>query len=237
VTRLLAACGAAASLLVLSGCAVTGTAVISPDDIVTIYGTISETPSADGTSPACERIRSSGLGLVVQAMPSAPVGSVGCQITGTVGIQAFAPLGYGVGLAHTGDGRYTLLAPAALFSQTPPADTLDVAITFPGTVLASDPAAKVDGSVVRWSAAPNAGEGLWVSSLQGGDLPPASLLGLLALGGLLFGLAASIVTLSLRRTLRRRAAAALAPAASEVDAEASEPVADDTSEWAPDADR
>jgi len=238
VNRLVSGCAAAASVVLLSGCAVTGTVVISPDDMVTFNGTVSEPAPAGSTPSTCERIRSSGLGLLVTSVPSDSDRTVGCQVTGSVGIQAFATLGFGVALAHTGDGRYALLAPATLFNQTSTPDSINVAVTFPGTVVAFDPAAKVDGSVVRWTKPPASGQGLWVSSLEGSRLPLPSLLGLLGLGGLAAGLAASVGTLSLLRLLRRRSAAAAARAASgPVVEQPDETAAPDTSEWAPDADR
>lgn len=258
MNRVAVGCAAAISVVLLSGCAVTGTVAISPDDVVTINGTVSESLPAGSIPSTCERIRSSGLGLLVTTLPPSgatpsPGGqtpsagdsdrTLSCQVTGTVGIQAFASMGFGVALAHTGDGRYALLAPASLFRQSADADTIDVAVTFPGTVVASDPVARVDGSVVRWAVAPPEGQGLWVSSLEGSRLPLASLLGLMGLGGVLLGLAASLGVMGLRRRmrlrLRRRAAAdeaAAAAAAASAPDEADEPAAPDATEWAPDAD-
>lgn len=248
MNRFLASCAALAAMCLLSGCSVAGTAVISQDDVVTINGSIREKPAADGTSATCQRMRSSGLGLLVAPDPLDANGTVGCQVTGTVGIQAFAWVGFGVGIAHTPDRRYTLLVPANLFGQASTTDSLDVEVTFPGAVLATDPAARSTGSVVRWTTAPKAGEGLSAISLDAGDLAPGSALGLALAGGLLGGLVTSLTFLTLRRAARRGAGAdAEGPAAegpaAQPDADAVAEVAapdvaaPDPSVWAPDADR
>lgn len=220
--------------LALPGCSLRGTAVVTTDDRVTVDAVLQQSDAeATASGSACDTLTSSGLGLAVTPLPGP--GLVRCRVRGDVSLTALALFGFGPTLRHTGDGRYVLLAPAALFAGAAPDSQLDVSVTFPGAVVDADPAAQLDGSVVRWTAWP-ANEGLRAVGLEGGGLPTPLTLGLLGGGGLLLGLASSVVLQSLRAGLRRRSPGV---ADDEPDVPPAAPVTGgaDEESWASDADR
>ncbi len=192
-------------LPLVGGCSVVGTAVISPDDIVTVEATIWET--RDGQS-ACTGLADPLLGLSVQPLtdPASPARS-GCRVRGSLHLVALAVPDLGVSLRHTGDGRYVLIAPSGLWDATKisaSSPELDFRVTFPGPVIETDPAASVDGSTVSWTAPPAPGRGLEAVSLEGGQLPPLTWLALWSALALLAGVGAAIAYQAIRAAWRRR---------------------------------